>query len=285
LVERYRRLDSSLRVYESTTLARLDEICAELAADPPAVVAVSGGDGTLSLTVTALRRAFGERPVPRVLPLRGGTMNMVANSVGTRGPVGELRAALQGPEGLVVARRETLVVEGRTGFIFGVGLVTNFLDAYYAGRGTGPWKAALVVLRAIWAVLTRNAFYRRIFGTVAGRIEVAEREHDGPWTAVLVQTIENLGIGFRPCYRALAQPGSFHLLATGVGPGTLVRRLSRIFRGRPWPAGEALDRLCARIRLRGDAPFTYTLDGELYRSDAPSLEVAIGRPVEFVRAS
>ena len=51
---------------------------------PPTVIAVHGGDGTLHKTVTALDRAFGDDPLPPIAILCGGTMNVVATSLGMR---------------------------------------------------------------------------------------------------------------------------------------------------------------------------------------------------------
>ena len=51
---------------------------------PPAIIAVHGGDGTLHRTITALGRAFGDDPIPPIAILCGGTMNVVATSLGIR---------------------------------------------------------------------------------------------------------------------------------------------------------------------------------------------------------
>src|ERR1044071_5846826 len=38
-------------------------------------VAVIGGDGSVSTVLSALRKAYGQAPLPRIALLRGGTMN------------------------------------------------------------------------------------------------------------------------------------------------------------------------------------------------------------------
>ena len=67
------------------TPASSDALAAEarqVAEAQPSIIGVHGGDGTLHWTVTALVRAYGERPLPPLALLPGGTMNVVASSLG-----------------------------------------------------------------------------------------------------------------------------------------------------------------------------------------------------------
>ena len=49
------------------------------------VLGVNGGDGTAHVVLTAFVRAYGAAPLPRLLLLRGGSMNTVAHGHGIRG--------------------------------------------------------------------------------------------------------------------------------------------------------------------------------------------------------
>jgi len=102
-------------------------------------VAVHGGDGTLHKVVTALGEAFGEEPLPPIALLPGGTMNVVATSLGLRAePLAFVRAlvadARAGHAPEVVTRR-CMRVGDQLGFVFGNGLASNFLGEYYAEPG------------------------------------------------------------------------------------------------------------------------------------------------------
>jgi len=46
------------------------------------LLAIAGGDGTNHVTLTGFLDVYGDKPIPPVALLRGGTMNTVANSVG-----------------------------------------------------------------------------------------------------------------------------------------------------------------------------------------------------------
>lgn len=289
---RHRRAPDSLREYQQLPDAVVhitqsaDEIaavCARIALQSPQLIAIAGGDGTKGRALGALRAAYSGRDLPPILPLPGGTMNMVARSVGNTGdPLRILRRALAQPtSALKLQTRNTLRVNGETGFIFGLGLVSNFLEAYYEGTRTGPVKAAELVARTIYAILSRNALCQRLFRPQRGSLRrPGVPDVDAAWTAVLVQTIENLGIGFRPMYRALAEPGMFHALGTDMSAGQLLRHLPRIFRGGPWGDVRMHDWTGNALQFAPEGAAQYTLDGELYRTGG-LIEVEMGTPVQF----
>src|SRR5262245_18175886 len=72
------------RVFAPKTVEELDATAVQLRQAAPAIIAVHGGDGTLHKTVTALGRVFGDAPLPPLAILCGGTMNVVASSLGIR---------------------------------------------------------------------------------------------------------------------------------------------------------------------------------------------------------
>ena len=59
------------RVFAPKTLEELADDAVALHADPPSVIAVHGGDGTLHRTVAALGLAFGDTPIPPIAILGG----------------------------------------------------------------------------------------------------------------------------------------------------------------------------------------------------------------------
>ena len=49
------------------------------------ILGISGGDGTNHVTLTTFINVYGDKPLPKVAFLRGGTMNNVANALGVKG--------------------------------------------------------------------------------------------------------------------------------------------------------------------------------------------------------
>src|SRR4051812_34429286 len=109
---------------ETRNADELFKAALQLAADRPRVLAIAGGDGTVTHTVTALARAMDGKLPPLAL-LGGGAYDSLAPLGG--GGDAEVRlkrlseAVASGNE-LQTVERDTLKVDDRCGFRFGVGL-------------------------------------------------------------------------------------------------------------------------------------------------------------------
>jgi diacylglycerol kinase family enzyme len=71
-------------VRETGSLEELEALAHEFRARQIEVLAVCGGDGSFFRALSAMVRAYGNEPLPRFLPLRAGSMNTIARSVGCR---------------------------------------------------------------------------------------------------------------------------------------------------------------------------------------------------------
>ncbi|HEX7599847.1 MAG TPA: acylglycerol kinase family protein, partial [Polyangia bacterium] len=166
----------------------------------PSIIGVHGGDGTLHWTVTALLRAYGQRPLPPLALLVGGTMNVVASSLGIQVQPETLLAQLAAGEraGLqpkVIARCCLKIVLGTPkgfpnppatvrgeqssptphagiqeefGFVFGTGLISNFLEEYYAKGAYGAGRAISILIRSVLSEATTGGYSQRIFRRFQG---------------------------------------------------------------------------------------------------------------------
>jgi diacylglycerol kinase family enzyme len=264
----------------------------ELAQRPPDVIGIHGGDGTLHRTVAALIQAFGtagDRPLPPIAILTGGTMNVVARSLGIRAKPERLLAGLvkgkaagQAPE-LIVKR--CLKVGGTFGFVFGNGLMANFLEEYYAKGGYGASRAVWILTRTLLSALVWGGYARRIFRRFRGRVLV-----DGqllPWTAltgVCAATVREVGLGFKLNHRADEDPDRFSVLAIHAGPVTLAQDLVPVHRGLGVNPRRAWSAVASRVLIEPEeAEISYTIDGDLYRASGP-LEITLGPALQFVKA-
>jgi len=254
----------------------------------PSIIGVHGGDGTLHWTITALVRAYGERPLPPLALLPGGTMNVVASSLGILAQPEALLAQLVADEKAarppdVVARR-CLKIQGEYGFVFGTGLITNFLQEYYAGGDYGARRAIWILVRSILSEATTRRYSKRIFRRFHGRVFV-----DGeilPWTALLglgAATVREVGLGFKLNHRADDHPGRFSVLAIHSSPLGLTWDLRAVRQGRGMSPRRAWSAVATRLVIEPDEPETlYTVDGDLYRARG-NLSVELGPALSFVR--
>jgi diacylglycerol kinase family enzyme len=271
--------------------ASSDALAAEarrVAQAQPSIIGVHGGDGTLHWTVTALLRAFRERPLPPLALLPGGTMNVVASSLGIQAKPEDLLAQLvagekaAAPPAVVV--RRCLKVQDEYGFVFGTGLITNFLQEYYAAGDYGSSRAIWILLRSILSEATIGRYAKRIFRRFHGRVFV-----DGqilPWTTLLglgAATVREVGLGFKLNHRADDHPGRFSVLAIHSSPLGLTWDLPAVHQGRGISPRRAWSALATRLVIEPDEPeILYTVDGDLYRARG-NLAVELGPALSFVR--
>jgi len=251
------------------------------------VLCVNGGDGTLHRAVTALVRAYGEQPLPRIALLRGGTMNTIANGVGVRGKPGEIldyvvthyHAGAPMPH---VSRWTMRVDGGEYGFLFGTGLQAHFLEEYYRGGEPSPAKAAWVLLRAVGSALVQGDLVKRLFRDQPMQVHV-----DGTlwpresWMSVAAGTVDDIGLGFRPYYKAPHNPEHVHAVGFACSALTVVLELPRIYRAQPTRSPDILDDVCQRLVLSSPEPIGYMIDGDFHQGDR-ELVVSIGPRVDFV---
>jgi len=259
--------------------------------DGVSLLAVNGGDGTLSRLATALPEAWGGPPWPKLVPLPGGSMNNVAHAHGYRGSpqrcLRRLLRRLQAGEPLHAVERDLLLVEGggrpaQLGFLFATGAAVRFLDLWNAREGSGPWRAAALLGATLASALFGGRLAREVTRREALRV-VAEGEEwpAREWLAVLAGAVPGLGFGSRPFSRCDEQPGFFHAFGVTASPRRLLLALPALWRGHPWRRHAALDAVTRDLLLEPQLPLRYTLDGDLYLSEGP-LRVRNGPALEVV---
>ncbi len=252
---------------------------AALAAHPPSLLVINGGDGTIHRVLTEAVGVFD--PLPDVAIIPGGTMDIVARSTGWfgRGAAG-LQRLLVGTH--ACTERSTLMVDGRwCGFLFGNGLIARFLEVYEEAPEVSAWRAAQILARGTVSALVGGPFARRLTRRWRGQVELDGAVLPGQdWLAVAAGTVEQIGLGFRP-FRD-AEVGRMHAVAAGSGVARFARELPRIYRGRPLREAGNLERTARRMVLRGEEPASsFMIDGDFHRAGA-ELVVEIGPTVRFV---
>jgi diacylglycerol kinase family enzyme len=283
-----RILGESGRVAAPPSLEQLAEEARRAAAESPKIIAIHGGDGTLHRTLSALIAAYGARPLPPVAILPGGTMNVVASSLGIRVKPETLLAELAAGERAGTApatiHRRCLRVGQGYGFIFGNGLLTNFLEEYYAHGSYGARRAVWIIFRIFVSVLTTGRYARRIFRRFRGRVQVdgieLPRTH---LTGLGAATVSEVGFRFKLHHRADDDPDRMGGLAIHGGPLSLLLDVLDVRRGRGLSPKRATSFVTNRISIEPeDRESAYTLDGDLYVSHGP-LTVEVGPTLEIVK--
>jgi diacylglycerol kinase family enzyme len=279
------------RVIAPMSLDELAATAVTMRAMPPDVIAVHGGDGTLHKIVTALGNAFGDAPLPPLALLRGGTMNVVAASLGiTSKPAPFLRMLADTARAglpLDLVPRRCMRIGQHLGFVFGNGLAANFLAEYYADDAYGPKRAAWMLARTFGSALVRGPFVRKIFKRFEGEVRVdGELLPRTRFVGVNAATVREVGLGFKLNHRADDDPERFGVLAIHAPPLVLIADLAAVHGGRGIAPSRAFSAVASTMEITpagAGVEMSYTIDGDLYRSSERVLRLSVGPRILFVR--
>ena len=247
------------------------------------VLGIAGGDGTNYVTLTHFFDAYGSEPLPPVAFLRGGTMNTVANSLGLPSgkPEGLLdrlvRRYLETPA-LAVREQRMIDINGKLGFLWGMGVIPAFLREYYATGAPSPWTAAKTLARGAVSTFVQGEMFRRMTAPLEAEVTLADGER-WPLRSYLclgAGSIADMGLGFKPYYLAGTRPGTFHMQGMTCTAAECVLDLPRIHEGRPMRPGHAIDRATTMATIETPERISYMIDGDLLEHDSNVISVRTG---------
>ena len=251
-------------------------------------VFTGGGDGTFVNWVNHILDRSENRgiPAPRFGILALGTGNAVAETVGARSPVEDLRRYLSG-EALPTRHIDLVTIEGRRTPFAGVGLDAAVLNDYHWIRhrfGTGlgrlanglhGYALAIALRSAPRRMLQREPHYCEMVnvggpawqldanGERNGRpIEAGELLYAGPVMVAAGGTIPYYGYRLRAFPFAGRHPGTMQFrVYTNVPVATLVANIGPIFAGEFRHPG-ILDFEVDRLEMRFDRPVPFHVGGD-----------------------
>jgi len=272
LADELRRVSAGrAEVCVTGSLRELREACGSAASRGVDLIAIVGGDGTTSATLSEVLRAYGEARLPQIALLRGGSMNTIATSLGvsSRPPRVLLERALQtygGGAARCVGSVGTLRVGDRLGCLFGTGVWHGYLAETYRYGAPSRVTNAKVLGRVLASAAVRGETYAR----VACDTELAVRFADGMWEpraylSVAAGTVADAGFGFRPFHRARCGERAFHLLALKGTATDVLRELPRVWLGQGFDARTAHYAVTewAELRSPSGGSFGYSIDGDI----------------------
>ncbi len=292
------RIDGQAGIHHRITSSASDIAPAlrDLAALDIGVLAINGGDGTVSAVLgELLESGLFDRP-PLIALLPGGTANMNAGDVGVRG---SLRKAVsrfcQWCEGEretagKVARRSLMrvVTDGeptpRYCMFLGGGAVihgTEYAHREIHSRGLrDDLSLALGTVRTVWGVLRNDPAFNRHVDITLTRDDNEPAQYD---TLILaVSTLQRLSFGMRPFWSR--EPGAIRLTLMEQGCTRFARTFFSIVRGHPnrnaVPASGYRSHNADRLGLAMSGKIN--LDGELV-DVAHNARITASPPLEFLR--
>ena len=273
-----------------TNLDALAETAARFRAHSIDVLCINGGDGTVHQVMTAMVRAYEGEPLPDVAILPGGTMNIVARSVGNRIRPEEMLeqvvSAYHGSTSLPGKEIHLLEVDlgdespKLYGFISGNGVIPRFLERYYDSREPTPADAAWLLARAAVSAVVGGGFARRVTEPWRGEVHVdgVVWPHD-VWSAVAIGSVEQMGLGFRVFHRLADCPDHFQIVGVGSSVATLAMGLPALRQGRGLAGRDNYTDIAKEVILVGAPDAPLTIDGDLYRAPTGRVRYTVGPKV------
>ncbi len=258
-------------------LDALDEVAERFHERRIDILCINGGDGTIHKAMTALKAVYGDTPLPQLAILPGGTMNIIANSVGVRGKPADVLhhvvRAYHAGEPLRTTERSLMEVttagsESQFGFLFGNGIIAGFLEAYYEGGTPTPAKAAAVLAHGTASTFVNGRYVKRLLKPFSGSLTLDGKVWtESEWTAVAVGTVEQIGLSFQPFRLVGANPGHMHVVGIGGSVVDLAWELPRIYRGVPLYRPGNHEDICRELVLESETNQTFMIDGDFHRGD------------------
>jgi hypothetical protein len=286
-------------VLVTETMEEIDGAIERILSGGESLICLNGGDGTVQRALSRLINSFGENEdsIPIIFPLRGGTMNLLADHLGIKGTTPELlrqaiSIARSGKElpyveipTLRVVREMAGVQEKEYGFFFGNGALYRFHRIYYRETKGGPLAAAGLFAKCVFGGATKHTHYKDVFGLTPTRVIVDEFEMPADlFTVVLVMILKVVVLTF-DAFRDVGD-GDFHVLAASVPIFKMVKSLPKLLWAKgaepPYPEEEFLNRKAFRVFL--ECREGYSLDGEIFELTEPyTLTIDQGPKVKILK--
>lgn len=287
-IQRLRRILRNEVIFrEARTLGELADIAREFRRSRIDILVIDGGDGTLHHTLSAFIPVYREADLPPIGLLRGGTMNTIASSLGIKGSsegfLQRIVSTIKGWASLELVRANTLRVNNRYGFIFGLGFPVNLLDAYYRGKGRGRWKTIRVLVTILSSTLEKEGARANFFQPFEADIWLdGEKLPIERYTAILGSTVKGVGLGFKPTRRAGEKEGLFQILCLDMGPRRMGLSALKVLLGMELRDEKLFNRMATRSVIKLEKPADMQIDGEIFKGQR-EIELHVGPAIRFIR--
>ncbi len=281
-------------VYEMTNQPQdVGRVAEEFMENDIDILALNGGDGTNHVTLTKFIEVYGDKPLPKIALLRGGTMNTISNAVGASGRPGKILLNLveryyTGQKFDITERDMLKITDGETtryGFIFGNGVIASFLEVYYEDKNPSPAVAAKVLARTLASAMVNGTTVDRVFAPFNAEMTLDGQVHAmREYVCIGIATIEQIGLGFRPFFRCEEDEGGFHIMAATGKPLEIAAQLPNIRFGRSTESNGIQNYFAKVATLKSDKPILYTIDGDMHRAEDGFLKLEAGPRLQIILA-
>jgi len=251
-----------LNCVESTSADHWRHLVRQAQDDNLDVLAIAGGDGTVTMTLNALE---GPNRIPLAI-VPTGTGNDFARDLGIPVAIEEACDVLRNGVTRPVDVGRAVWADGsatRFGCVASVGFDHQALETvYHSGYSRSRGLYFFASLRALWSYRPQQV-----------RVSWPDGEFHGPLMFLAVTNTRDYGGGFRISPRARIDDGLLNLyLLPQAGRLRTLGEFMRVSLRRPRPIGEVVQAATPWVRIEApDAPMPVAIDGEPLRHSTPVL--------------
>ena len=280
-------VDDVGELWETRNVNELPRVAEDFLRKKLDILAVNGGDGTLHIVLSAFVKVYGDHPLPKVMSLRGGTMNTMSNSLGIKGrTVAIMKAAVEKyrrAEPMKEMKQNLLKINDKFGFMSGAGLVSNLLDDYYSAPVPGPMKAVKIMFQGIGSAMVGGPYSKMLLKPAPIRLHIDGKQlPQESYSGILGCTIKQIGLGIQPTFRAYDKPDAFHFIATDISPLKFAVRIPMFWTTRDWVHPNVQHSgVTKEVVVEPLKPIRWTVDGEMYTATEP-LHFSVGPTLSVV---
>jgi len=249
------------------------------------ILGIGGGDGTIHVTLTTFIRVYGDKPLPKITFLRGGTLNTMATACGISGSpekiISNLLYKYHEDEPFKIKEIDCMNINGEYGFIFGAGVIYRFMDAYYNKGNRSPIGAGITLAHSIGSALINGPFARAMFARMGGEVSVGGKKWPFKnYSAVYAGSVDRLGLKFR-VFHYSEEPRKFHAIGFSLPPRNVLRHVPDMFMGKPSKCEDLVEEPAQDMLIQFEEPQAYTIDGDML-PPAKEISVKIGPRLSVV---
>jgi len=275
-------------IKNTCSVKELEIACYDFASNNIKYVGIVGGDGSISLVISYLYKAYGEQNLPQIIILRGGTINVLAANLKIKGlPHEILLKYLQYDDfsKLKLTYFNILKCKDKYGFLFASGAVANFLQEFYKNKGN-MFSSFVFIIKVVLSCLMPFKKQTNLFKKIISQDELLV--YTSPFlldkseyklTTLLVSTLPKVPYGIYLFHKI--KQNYAEILGITQTSYTLIILVIKILLDMRLNDKKNISQIIKTIEINSKNGFLCSLDGEVFTNKEKNVIIEIGTKLTF----
>jgi len=290
------------QVYETGAskdyMADLEDKIKQVCKDEPDIIAIDGGDGSISTVLTMLDKFWNYDGIPPVAIIEGGTFNVLAKEMDIKKPFKYLENIIATDDadelttkGINMMRVKDNLGHDQLSFSAAIGFPIDILEEFYKKKHLKYFRVGLMAIRTLGSAIVDGSYYKKFDNKQ--KIKVTTKGNSGKiitledeWLGLMAQSTKSFGMPqslsklFQPrTFRNAETEGRFHAVGMTIDFRKFLQYLPSILIGdsttyTDWEGRQErrvleLDKQLSELTLESEKPIKYQFNGELNFGSEP----------------